>query len=263
VFYGYYGTLTTRFFVWLERLVARFTHCIIALTQSDLEDHLRFGIAPRERFRVIHSGIDFSTFADASGIDPASVRRGLGIAPESVVIGTLGRLTAIKGQRDLVTAFAGVCDHVANAWLLLVGDGDERSILESLARELGVEERVVFAGWRDDIVEVLGAMDVFAFPSINEGMGKALVEAMFSGLPCVATDVGGIPELIRHEREGLLVAAAAPGELRQALVRLVSDREESARFAGAARERAQNYSVEAMIEQLELLYHELGEAKVA
>ena len=258
VFYGYYGAALTRLFVWFERWTAGFTHCIIALTQSDLEDHLRFKIAARERFRVIHSGVDFSAFTDRdTRRDRAAVRDRLGVAADAVVIGTLGRLTGIKGQRDLLEAFADVRARVANSWLLLVGDGEERDALENQAHSLGVAAWVVLAGWRDEVPELLGAMDVFAFPSLNEGMGKALVEAMYAGLPCVATEVGGIPELIRHEQEGLLVAPAAPQDLAESVLRLLNSTAERARFGAAARKRAQSYSVETMIEQIELLYEDL------
>jgi len=258
VFYGYYGAVTTQLFVWLERWAAGFTDRLIALTQADLEDHLRFGIAPRERFCVIHSGIDFSAFENgATRRDRAAIRSNLGIDPDGIVIGSLGRLTAIKGHRVLLEAFATVRDRVADAWLLLVGDGEERIALQALARELGVEDHTVFAGWREDIAEVLSGMDVFVFPSINEGLGKALVEAMYAGVPCVATNVGGIRELIRHEQEGLLVPPASPQELTDGVFRLLDHDAERSRFAAAANKRAQAYSAESMVEQIELLYDEV------
>ena len=264
VFYGYYGAALTRVFVWVERWAARFTDCIIALTEADLEDHLRFGIAPRERFRVIHSGIDFTAFAEADARrDRATIRSSLGIDPGGVVVGTLGRLTAIKGHTGLIEAFSGVRARREDAWLLVVGDGEERAALEAQARALGIGERTVFAGWRDDIAGALAAMDVFAFPSINEGMGKALVEAMYSGLPCVAADVGGIPELIGHEQEGLLIPAATPAALTDGILRLLSNEDERARFGAAARQRAFGYTAESMVERIAQLYEDLMVAEAA
>ena len=122
-------------------------------------------------------------------------------------------------------------------------------------------ERVVFAGWRDDIQALLRAMDIFAFPSLNEGMGKALVEAMYVGLPSVATAVGGVPELIEHGVEGLLVPARHPGKLASALEELARDEEKRRILGAAARQRAQAYSVESMIEKIEVLYDSLLEEK--
>ena len=260
VFYGYYGAILSRVFIWLERWAARFTDRIIVLTAADAEDHVRFGIAAPEKFSVIHSGIDFSPFEKA-GRQCRETRLALGLDPNGLVVGTLGRLTAIKGQDDLLRAFVRLQKQLENVWLLLVGDGEERGNLEHLAERLGVAERVVFAGWRDDIQALLRTMDIFAFPSLNEGMGKALVEAMYVGLPSVATAVGGVPELIEHGVEGLLVPARHPEKLASALEELARDEEKRQTFGAAARQRAQAYSVESMIEKIEVLYDSLLEEK--
>ncbi len=260
VFYGYYGTRLTRLFVWLERWAAHWTDRIVALTAQDAEEHVDFGIGPADQFAVIHSGVDFGPF-DVPGCGREQTRRLLGLDAQGVVIGTLGRLTAIKGQADLVRAFAIVYRQVSDAWLLLVGDGEERDDLASLAGDLGVVDRVVFAGWRDDIAAVLRAMDIFALSSLNEGMGKALVEAMYVGLPSVATAVGGIPELIEHGREGLLVPAQQPDQLATAMIELAADDEMRCRLGEAAAQRARSYSVESMLEKIEALYDSLLEEK--
>ena len=163
-------------------------------------------------------------------------------------------MTAIKGQGDLVEAFAQV--ETENALLLLVGDGEEREALLMRARELGLSERMVMAGWRSDIYAVLGAMDIFALPSLNEGMGKALVEAMYAGLPCVATRVGGVPELLA-DGVGVLVEARAPAELGAALAALAADPQARKDMAAAGRARAPAYGVEQMVAKIEALYEEV------
>ena len=256
VFYGYFGPLLTRVFIWLERWAAGFSDRIITLTARGAQDHIDFGIAASEKFVVIHSGVDFS-LADAEGPRREAVRCGLGIPSDGLVIGTLGRLTAIKAQNILVEAFAQVNAKVDDAWLLLVGDGEEREALLTLARRLDVEDRLVFAGWHREIYPMLEAMDIFALPSLNEGMGKALVEAMYAGLPCVATRVGGIPELIGDEEVGLLVEPSSPQELAAALCRLASDGEWRSRMGQAARCRASKYGVDQMVAEIEALYEEV------
>lgn len=253
VFYGYYGPALSRLFVWLERWAARFTDRLIALTSAEEADQLRFGVAPAAKFAVVHSGVDFAPFHRPAP-DRLAVRRMLGIPPGGLVIGTLGRLTPIKGQADLVQAFAQVRRQVEEAWLLLVGEGEEHAALETLARQLEVEDRVVFAGWREEVPAALRAMDIFAFPSLNEGMGKALVEAMYAGLPVVATRVGGIPELIGEGTEGLLVPPREPAMLAAALLELAGDEGRRRVLGEAAARKAQGYSVESMIEKLEALY---------
>jgi glycosyltransferase involved in cell wall biosynthesis len=260
VFYGYYGPALSRLFVLLERWASRFTHRLIALTSAEAADQLRFGVAPAEKFAVVHSGVDFAPFHQP-GPDRPAMRAALGLDPAGLVIGTLGRLTPIKGQADLVLAFAQVRKEVEAAWLLLVGDGEEREALQRLARRLGVGKRVVFAGWREEVPAVLRAMDIFAFPSLNEGMGKALVEAMYAGLPVVATRVGGVPELIGEGAAGLLVPPGQPGPLAAALLELAGDEERRRRLGAAAARKAGEYSVESMIEKLAALYWAVLEEK--
>ncbi|MFA6112054.1 MAG: glycosyltransferase family 4 protein [Candidatus Latescibacterota bacterium] len=258
VFTGYHGRLLTRMFVMMERWAARRTDRLIALTGREVQDHLALGIGSTERFRVIHSGVDFAPF-DADPAGGAQVREELGIPAEALVIGTLGRLTAVKGQADLLAAFAAV--ELPRAWLLLVGDGEERLNLEAQARHLGLEGRTVFAGWRRNVYQVLRAMDIFALPSLNEGMGKALVEAMYAGLPVVATAVGGIPELVEPDCTGLLVPPRAPAELASALALLAADPNARERLGQQARLRATGYSVTRMVSAIEQVYDELIEEK--
>lgn len=205
---------------------------------------------------MIHSGIDFSP-AREPGPDREAIRAELGINPNGLVIGTLGRLTAIKAQGDLVEAFAALRAQCENAWLLLVGDGEERQHLLAKARELGMQDRLVLPGWRQDIYAALGAMDIFALPSLNEGMGKALVEAMYAGLPCVATRVGGVPELVGDSEVGLLVEPSSPGELGRALIELAGDPERRRQMGEAGRRRAPEYGVEQMVIKIEALYEEV------
>ncbi|MFH1569497.1 MAG: glycosyltransferase family 4 protein [Gemmatimonadota bacterium] len=256
VFYGYYGPVATRIFVCTERAAARLCDRIVALTAADAADHVRFGVAPPEHFAVIHSGVDFAPFG-AGPLTREEARRGLGIGTGGPVIGTLGRLTAVKGQADLVEAFARLRQRLPEAWLVLVGDGEERAALEGQARSLGVAERVVLPGWRQDVPAALRAMDAFAFPSLNEGMGKALVEAMYAGLPCVATPVGGVPELVEHEVQGLLVPPRNPAALAAALERVLTDAALGERLGRAARERAAHYGADRMVRRIERLYEEL------
>ena len=144
---------------------------------------------------------------------------------------------------------------------MLIGEGEEHAALQGLARELGVDDRVLFAGWREDVHRVLRGMDIFALPSYNEGMGKALVEGMHARLPAVATSVGGVPELVESGRNGLLVEPGRPDRLADALLELAEDEEKRKTWGAAAGDRAATFSVESMIEKIEELYEELLEEK--
>lgn len=256
VFYGYHGPALSRLFVWLERWAAWITHRLIALTPAERADQLRFGVGSPAKFSVIHSGVDFAPFLRPPA-DREVTRRVLGLGLDGVVVGTLGRLTPIKGQADLLRAFALVRPQVPEAWLLVVGDGEEGLGLAALARELGVAGRVVFAGWREEVPDLLRAMDLFVLPSLNEGMGKALVEAMFVGLPVVATRVGGVPDLVGEGRSGLLVAPGQPEALAAAILELAADPRRRRDLGARAAQVAREYSVESMIEKLDRLYQSL------
>jgi glycosyltransferase involved in cell wall biosynthesis len=253
VFYGYYSAPVTRFFVMLERLAARWCERIVALTDADLADHLAFAVAPASQFIVIHSGVDLQAL-DASQQGPAQLRESLGIPQDAFVVGTLGRLAQVKGQDDLLRAIARL---ETLPWLLLVGAGEEEANLRVLAQELGISQRVVFSGWRQDTGDVLRSMDLFAFPSLNEGMGKALVEAMYLRRPVVATHVGGIPHLLEDGCHGLLVAPRSVSELAQAINRLMADRTLSKELGEAAHLQSVSYGVAPMVEKIDEMYREL------
>ncbi len=180
--------------------------------------------------------------------------------PGDLVVATLGRLTAVKGQVDLVRAFADLLPKSPQARLLFIGDGEQQAALRALTVKVGVAERTISAGWRRDVGDVLRAVDIFALPSHNEGMGKALVEAMYVGCPAIATNVGGIPELITDGVQGLLVPPRKPSFLATALRRLANDATLRRRLSDQAIERARMYDSHSMVQKLRSLYEELATA---
>ncbi len=258
VFYGYHGRLLTALFVGAERWAAIHTDRLVALTPREVRDHLELGIGTAARFRVVHSGVDLEALAVDAGTG-LRTRAELGLPASSVVVGTVGRLTAVKGQVDLVAAVAALGDPRIR--LLLVGDGEERASLTARAAALGVRDQVCFAGWRADVPRLLAAMDIFVLPSYNEGMGRALVEAMGSGLAVIATAVGGVPAVVDSGVDGLLVRPRAPRELAAAIALLATDPAGRQRLGLQARVKAQHFSVAAMVRAIETMYVELIEEK--
>lgn len=175
----------------LERRAARWHHRVVAVSQAIqtfLIDELGFDA---RRVETIHNGI-----ADAGAEPP---RR------QGATFVTVGRLVAVKNQALMIRALARVVDDHPDARLCLVGDGPERAALETLALELGVQTRVEFAGFRDDIGRWLAAADVFLMSSHYEGISIAVLEAMRAGLPVIGTSVGGMPETVQHGLSGWLV----------------------------------------------------------
>ncbi|MHB8771653.1 MAG: glycosyltransferase family 4 protein [Syntrophales bacterium] len=256
VFWGYFGPLKTRLFIWLEKCTAWFTDAIITLTPQEREDHLKLRIAPERKFTVIHSGVDLRKFR-ADGYGQADTKRGGGVEPATTVIGTAGRLTAIKGQDVLIRAVAELVRRGHDVALVLLGEGELRGELEELARRLGIGDRVHFLGWRSDVAGVMAAFDIFCLPSLNEGMGKVLVEAMAMGKPIAASDIGGIRDIVRPGENGLLVPVGDGAAWVAALTRLARDPEERRRLGEAGRRMAPLYSAEEMIKKIDRLYGNL------
>jgi glycosyltransferase involved in cell wall biosynthesis len=253
VFHSYYGSPITRMLVGLERFAARFTERIVVLTDTEAEQHLAVGVGRRDQFVTIPSGVDLSEVR-AQTADATRIRRDLGLSPATRVIGTVARLVPVKGLRYLIAAMPQILRRCPDAHLILAGDGDERSQLKALTRELAVADRVHFLGFRRDAVAVTAALDVFVLPSLNEGQGRVLVTAMALGVPIVATSVGGVPEVIQDHRQGLLVPSANPIALSQAITTILTEPERAAALGMAGRARASHFSSEVMLRRHAELY---------
>lgn len=256
VFHGYYGPLRSQLFRWIEWACAPLADRLIALTEQERQDHLRRGIGRPERFVVIPSGVDFAPI-DAARTQRRATRAALGIAPDAPVIGCVARLVPIKDHATLLAAFQRVAAAVPRAVLLLVGDGPLRGDLEARATALGIGDRVRFLGLRTDVPRLLAAMDLFALASLNEGMGRVLVEAMAMGLPVVATRVAGIVDVVRDGESGLLVPPQDPEGMAAAIVALLRDPGLRRQMGEAGRRGVvPGYSVETMVARLRALYRE-------
>jgi glycosyltransferase involved in cell wall biosynthesis len=232
---------------WVTRGAQACAHRVTALSEADLREQLDLGLSPPSKYRVIRNGIDVDRY---TGAPP----RTAGDAP---VIGAVGRFTAEKGHATLVEAFARVRGRLPRARLVLVGSGDLDQDLRGLARRLGVDGAVTFAGERDS-AEVLPSFDLFVQPSLYESQGLAILEAMAAGRPVVATDVGGVRDAVRDGETGLLVPAADPGAMAGAILRLAGDPGEASAMAERARARIRElYSVDRMVAEYARLYKEL------
>lgn len=164
--------------------------------------------------RHVYNGIDLTKVkASRSGWD---VRAELGIAPNVLLFGTAGRLTAVKAQHDFLYAANVILKHEPAAAFLIAGEGVLGNDLRSLARRLGIESHVCFTGERRDVFDLIAALDVFVLPSLAEGIPMVLLEAMALGTPVVATAVGGVPEMITNGETGVLVPPGDPAALAEA-----------------------------------------------
>ena len=216
-----------------ERLLAGASACVVASAESVKRAYVRqLGIAP-DLVRVIYNAVNWDRLR--STVPPGEIRRQLSIPADRVVVGVIATLQDKKGHRVLFDACAGT-PGLERTWLALVGDGPLRASLEEYASTLGIRDRVTFCGTRRDLGNLLQMMDIFALPSLWEGLPLALVLAMGAGRPVVATRLAGIPEVVTDGQTGLLVPPGDSGAIGAALARLTGDADERRRLGAAARE---------------------------
>lgn len=188
------------------------------------------------------------------------VKAALGLAADTPIVGVIARIEPEKGHPTLLEAWPRVLAALPEARLLVVGEGSQQPRLEAVAERLGLlgpSPRVVFAGRRDDVSDVIAALDVAVLPSYREAQGISLLEAMALARPIVASAVGGIPEFVTDGETGLLVPPRDPRALATALLRVLRDQALAARLGGAARELVrERYCLDLMIQRLEDLYEE-------
>lgn len=254
VFYGHFGRLASWVFLQVERALTPWTTALIALTEAERDEHLARHVGRSSRFWVVPSGIDIERFRRKAG-EAGARPEGFGCPPGATVVGSVGWLTEVKGHRILIEAAARLRDARPNLHVVIVGSGDLRDSLADLAAERGIGDRVHLLDERKDIPECLAAMDLFVLPSLNEGMGRALVEAMAAGRPVIATRVGGVPAIVEEGRTGLLVPPGEPDALAQAMGRLLSD-PDWAKGLGTAASRAisERFGAPAMVRAIEAVY---------
>ncbi len=260
VFYGHFGPFTSGFFLLIERLMAFITDRMIALSEAETNDYVAFSVATPDKIVTIHSGVDIGRYMKAE-VDIEDKKRSLGLNPKELVVGTVGWLLPIKGPMYLLKAMGRVWQNYPGVTLVYVGKGDLEGELRAEVLRMGASDRVIFLGWRDDIPEIMHALDIFVLPSLNEGMGRVLVEAMASGKPIVASSVGGILDLVKHGQNGLLVRPGDVNGLYLAIGKLVVDKELRDEMGRAGRTVAQNYSVEKMLREIDALYCSLYPGK--
>ncbi len=204
---------------------------------------------------IIHYGIDAEPFSSSRGVAAAALRRAWGVAEDGLLLGTIARLVPQKDIPLLLRAFAEFQRMTpVPAWLVVVGTGPLGEQLRALAHELGIGGRVLWPGARDDIPDVLQALDIFALTSAYEGFGLVLLEAMASGRPVVGTAVSAIPEVVEHQKSGILVDSRQPVDVAQAF-RALLDPQARAAMGRCGQERVRSYfGLERMVNQTLQVY---------
>ncbi|MEE2709388.1 MAG: glycosyltransferase family 4 protein [Gemmatimonadota bacterium] len=260
IFYGYFGRFISSCFIWIEKWIARFTDRIITLTKLGAQDHIHYGVGSPEQFLSIPCGVDLSRFTDAEK-EGERLRQDLAIDPDLPMILWVGRLVPIKGCDVFLKACAIVTTRLPDARIFILGDGYLADSLKLLATEQGLDDHLRFMGHRSDRAIWMWAADLFVLSSINEGLGRVIVEAMSTHTPVVATAVGGVGEIIQDGITGLLVPPSDPEKLAEAMLYLLEDSANVQRMGDQGSKRAQDFDAQHMINKTVALYDELLKEK--
>ncbi len=255
---GYFGGPMTGAFRTVERTLARSTDALIAVSPEVRDDLVSLGVADRDRIRVIRLGLDLDGRTAAPMGAGAAERAALGIPNDRFLVGWLGRMTEIKRVDLLLESFALFRRNGTESDLVLVGDGPLREELEQLAHALGIADNVHFVGYRSDVSTFYAAIDAVALTSANEGTPVAVIEGLAAGVPAVASDVGGVADVLANGRGGFLVPFGDVEAFADRLQRLADSPELRKEFATFGDEWVrERYSIPRLVGDIDELYRTL------
>ncbi|MBJ7598142.1 MAG: glycosyltransferase family 1 protein [Candidatus Nephthysia bennettiae] len=251
VLHGYFGSFGSALVRLTERLLDRLTTRSIAISPEIAADLREAGIG-RNKTTLIPLGLDLERLADPG---PGSLRRQLGLDDGQPLVGLVGRLVPIKAPGLFLDASRRVMESLPAARFVLVGDGELRAELERRVGDEGLRHAVRFTGWRSDLAEVYGVLDLVVCCSINEGTPVSVIEASAAGKPVVGTRVGGMPSVIQHGVTGLLVPPGDPAALAAAMIAILGDRDLAGRMGAAGTAFShERFGRERMVSQVRDLY---------
>lgn len=229
-------------------LMRRTVRRLITVSEVIKKDIMKYRLFPPEMVTVIYNGVDVALFSKNSCSDRK-------ISFNGPVIGTVARLEPAKGIKYLLDAAAIIDKEYPWVYFVIVGDGPERNFLQQYAISLGIERRVFFFGFRNDVPSLLPLFDIAVIPSVQEGLSIFCLEALAAGCPVVASDVGGLAEIIIPYKNGLLVPPKNPRALADALVELLKNRTWAAALGRQGREMVeQKFTYEKMLERTKEVY---------
>jgi glycosyltransferase involved in cell wall biosynthesis len=254
---GYFRTAAV--FIAIERALARATDRLVAVSPHIARDlHDRYRIGRADQFQVVPLGFDLEPFARVDAAARREARQALNIPADTPTVTIVGRLTAIKQHELFLRTAAIVHQRLPSVVFLIVGDGERRRELESLARTLGIAGVTRFVGWRQDLTTVYGATDVCALTSRNEGTPVALIEALATGVPVVSTEVGGVRDVVESPVLGRLAADGDPDALASHIVdALAPDARAPERVDARRRSMLARYGFDRLASDIAALYRGL------
>ena len=252
IIYGFHGktiqdiSTRNRKRQFAEMIAVRFIDRVVTLSEIMAADYAQYAKIPTSKIQVIYNGVDTEKFNNKSNIK--KIRKELAINEDDFVIGSVGRLDPVKDFPTLIKAFSLFCMDIGCSKLIIVGEGPERTALEKLAKDVAVEEKTIFTGYRNDIDKLMQAMNIYVQTSLYEGFSNTIVEAMAAGLPVVATDVGGNSVLIKSRTGNILIEPANPTLLSSTLLKLTRNKTTMSQIARENRKTTEReFSITEMV----------------
>jgi len=243
---------------WHRKIFPCWGDRVIAIS-SQVKEHLMKDFkAKEEDIRLIHNGVDLDKFKDYTREEINDLRREIGLTKDSFIVGSAGRFSTVKGLEYFIKAAPAVLKNNENVVFLLIGYGKEKSRLRQIAKDLKVENKIVFFKPIRETYEYLGVMDVFVMPSTQEGLGLSLLEAQAQKIPVVASRVGGIPDIIEDGTTGILVEPKDESALSSAILKLMRDRDFYSKLRDNAYDKiTKEFTLGQMVVKTEKLYEGL------
>jgi glycosyltransferase involved in cell wall biosynthesis len=258
VLQGYFSGAKAAFFRLVERRLAASTTRLVAVSPEVRDDLVELGVAGPEKFAVVRLGIELERRTGATSDARRELRRLFGIPADGFVVGWIGRMTAVKRLPLVLEGFRRLLELGVDATLCLVGAGPDRDEAERLAHRLGVMKHCLFVGYQRDVAPYYEVFDTLLLPSANEGTPVVVIEALAAGRPVVATDVGGVADVVRDGTDGFLVPSGDADALADRLARLAGDPAlRRSMGAAGAEDVPARYAVARLLDDMDELYRSL------
>jgi glycosyltransferase involved in cell wall biosynthesis len=257
IFHSYFGTFKTKVFLWIERLLARWTTKVIAISARQEQELIELKVAPAAKFTVIPLGFELEKFKNLQRT--GYLRRQFGIADDVKLIGIIGRLVPIKNHALLIPILQEILKrYTYPVKIMIIGRGELESAFKDLIHQAQLDQYFIFAGWQQDLPKVYPDLDVVVLTSLNEGTPVALIEALACGVPVVSTNVGGVGDIIRDGERGFLEDKADVKKFAEDIFRLLKDAPLRHKFSEQGKTFIQNtFSVERLVADIRGLYLQL------
>jgi glycosyltransferase involved in cell wall biosynthesis len=254
VFYGYFGPLKTRFFIFLEQVTARMSDTLITLTEGLRHELTQvYHITRRSRVTVLPLGLDLEVFSRTPR-RCGDFRAAWGIPPDAPLIGIVGRLVPVKNHALFLEAAVKIRQARPDARFAIIGDGESRADIEAQVDRLGLRDSVIFTGWQRDLAPIYSDLDALVISSVNEGTPVSVIEALAGRCPVVTTAIGGLPDLLDHGALGRLVPKDDADALGAAVLDTLDNPPDG---TPASQLMLDRYGIDRLVKDLDALYRGL------